>query len=48
MTIPPQDQQFDSFVPVYDTVPEQWEDARQFLVEQLKKISLELQANELD
>jgi hypothetical protein len=32
-------QQFESFVPVYDTVPEKWEDARVFLVEQLKKIS---------
>lgn len=32
-------QQFESFVPVYDTVPEKWEDARQFLVEHLKKIS---------
>lgn len=34
-----QDQQFESFVPVYDMVPEKWEDARQFLVEHLKKIS---------
>lgn len=32
-------QQFDSFVPVYDMVPEKWEDARGFLVEHLKKIS---------
>ena len=32
-------QNFDSFVPVYDVVPEKWEDARPFLVEQLKKIS---------
>ncbi len=32
-------QQFESFVPVYDTVPETWEDGRQFLVEQLKRIS---------
>lgn len=30
---------FESYVPVYDTVPEKWEDAREFLVEQLKKIS---------
>jgi hypothetical protein len=34
-----QDQQFESYVPIYDTVPEKWEEARQFLVEQLKKIS---------
>ena len=33
------DQFFESFVPVYDVVPEKWEDARQFLVEHLKKIS---------
>jgi hypothetical protein len=32
-------QQFESYVPVYDVVPEKWEDARQFLVEHLKKIS---------
>lgn len=34
-----QNQEFETFVPVYDTVPEKWEDARQFLVEHLKKIS---------
>jgi len=32
-------QQFESYVPVYDAVPEKWEDAREFLVEHLKKIS---------
>lgn len=32
-------QELESFLPVYDTVPEKWEDARAFLVEQLKKIS---------
>lgn len=32
-------QEFESYVPVYDTVPEKWEDAHPFLVEQLKKIS---------
>lgn len=30
---------FESFVPVYDAVPEKWQDARPFIVEQLKKIS---------
>lgn len=35
----PDSQNFDSYVPVYDTVPEKWEEARQFLVEHLKKIS---------
>lgn len=32
-------QNLESFVPVYDTVPEKWEHAQQFLVEHLKKIS---------
>lgn len=32
-------QELESYVPVYDTVPEEWENARPFLVEQLKKIS---------
>ncbi len=32
-------QDFESYVPVYDTVPDKWEDAREFLVEHLKKIS---------
>lgn len=35
----PQDQIFEAYLPVYDAVPEQWEDARQFIVEQLKRIS---------
>ncbi len=38
MTIP-NDQTFEAYVPVYDTVPEKWEEGRQFLVEHLKKIS---------
>ncbi len=29
----------ESYVPVYDVVPEKWEDARPFVVEQLKKIT---------
>lgn len=32
-------QQFESYVPVYDAIPESWNDAKPFLVEQLKKIS---------
>lgn len=32
-------QQLESFVPVYDAVPDKWEDARPFIVEQLKRIS---------
>ncbi len=30
---------FDSYLPVYDAVPESWEEAKPFLVEVLKKIS---------
>jgi len=32
-------QEFESYLPVYDTVPEKWEEGRQFLIEHLKKIS---------
>lgn len=32
-------QEFESFVPVYDAVPDKWEEARPFIVENLKKIS---------
>lgn len=32
-------QQLESFVPVYDAIPDKWEDARPFVVEQLKRIS---------
>lgn len=32
-------QEFESYVPVYDAVPDKWEDARPFIVENLKKMS---------
>ena len=32
-------QEFDTYIPVYDVVPEEWPQARQFLVEHLKKIT---------
>lgn len=32
-------QTFESYVPVYDTIPEDWDEAREILVELLKKIS---------
>jgi hypothetical protein len=32
-------QVLESYVPVYDVIPEKWEDARPFVVEQLKKIT---------
>ena len=47
MSTPVDSQQLDSFVPVYDTVPEKWEEARQFLVEHLKKISNAVYAREI-
>lgn len=40
-------QQFESYVPVYDVIPEKWEEAREFLVETLKKISNGINAREI-
>lgn len=40
-------QEFESYVPVYDTIPEKWEDARAFIVEQLKKISTAVNIREI-
>lgn len=37
----------ESYVPVYDVVPEKWEDARPFVVEQLKKISTAVNIREI-
>lgn len=37
-------QQFESYVPVFDVMPEKWEDARPPLVEHLKKITNSLNA----
>lgn len=42
MTSPSQD--YDFFVPVYDAVPENWNKARQFLVEQLRCIAVQVNA----
>lgn len=39
MTLGLDNQNLESFVPVYDALPDKWEDARAFLVEQLKQIS---------
>ena len=39
MSLPVSSQEFETYVPVYDTIPEAWEEAQPFLVEQLKKIS---------
>lgn len=40
-------QQLESFVPVYDAVPEKWEDARPFIVEQFKKVSNAINVREI-
>jgi len=40
-------QHLESFIPVYDTVPEKWEDARPFLVEHLKKITNAVNVREI-
>ncbi len=40
-------QQLESFVPVYDAIPDQWEEARPFIVEQLKKISNAINIREI-
>jgi hypothetical protein len=39
MTLGLDNQNLESFVPVYDALPEKWEDARGYVVEQLKQIS---------
>jgi len=39
MTTPQDSTFFDAYVPVYDTVPETWEEGRQFLIEHLKEIT---------
>ncbi len=47
MVLEQDSQVFESYVPVYDVVPEKWEDAREFLVEHLKKISNAVNAREI-
>ena len=39
MTVSLSSQILESFIPVYDAIPDKWDDARPFVVEQLKKIS---------
>lgn len=45
--IPLDSQTFESYVPVYDVVPEKWEDGRAFIVEQLKKLTLAVNSREI-
>jgi hypothetical protein len=40
-------QEFESYLPVYDAIPEDWEASREFLVEHLKKISNAVNAREI-
>jgi hypothetical protein len=43
----PDSQVFESYIPIYDTVPEKWEDAREFIVEQLKKLGIATNQREI-
>ena len=47
MTINVDSQTFESYVPVYDAIPEKWEDGRPFIVEQLKKVSIAVNNREI-
>jgi hypothetical protein len=40
-------QELESYVPVYDAIPEKWEDARGFLAEDLKKMSNAINIREI-
>jgi len=40
-------QEFESYLPVYDAIPEKWEESRDFIVEHLKKISNAVNAREI-
>lgn len=42
-----ENQQFESYLPVYDVVPEKWEEARELLLEYLKKVSSAVNAREI-
>jgi|SRR5579864_1566091 hypothetical protein len=45
--IPLDSQNLESYVPVYDVAPEKWEDARAFIVEQLKKLANAINIREI-
>jgi hypothetical protein len=44
---PSDNQMLESYVPVYDVAPEKWEEARPFLVEQLKKLATAINIREI-
>ncbi len=45
--VPIDSQQLESYVPVYDAIPDKWEDARAFIVEQLKRLANGVNAREI-
>jgi hypothetical protein len=45
--IPMDSQEFESYLPVYDVIPDQWEDAQAFLTEQLKRIAIAVNTREI-
>jgi len=45
--IPLDSQNLESYVPVYDAVPDKWEDARPFVVEQFKKLANAINVREI-
>lgn len=47
MTTPPSSQVYDTYIPLYDAIPEKWDDARPFLVQNLRRISLGVNAREV-
>lgn len=47
MVLEEDSQEFESYVPVYDAIPEKWEEARAILVEYLKKISNAVNVREI-
>ena len=47
MTNPLDSQLLESYVPVYDVIPDKWDDARPFIVEQLKQLANGVNAREI-
>lgn len=47
MSSPLNNQNLESYVPIYDVVPEKWEDARDFIVEQLKRLAIAVNTREI-
>jgi|SRR5579863_3078120 hypothetical protein len=45
--LPVDSQEFESYVPVYDAIPDEWENARPFVVEQLKRLANAVNVREI-